>query len=308
MKTLVLDPMPEKFWSLIKKRRLAKYFTTDQDNNNIEIIIIRTKTFLSQKYLEKYPELKLIIRAGSGFDNIDLVETKNRNIIVCTTPDSNAQAAFEHTISLILSLIKQHLTGKNQILKGRWKDEMKPCWEITDIKALIVGVGRIGTKVGKFLQTMGAEVKGVDPFLNSSEWQQRKIVDTDYVTGVRWCNLITYHCPFYNQTRDYFSKKILAEINNPVWLINTARGGILNEDAVKAGLRAGKILGLGMDVFAKEPVSQQDYFFEDNVLITPHIGAHTQNAKNRLISDTLEVWSEFVFHNNVINQIDYNFA
>ncbi|KQC03990.1 MAG: hypothetical protein APR54_09025 [Candidatus Cloacimonas sp. SDB] len=307
MKTLVLDPMPDRFWSLIKERHLEKYFTSDQNNSNIEIIIIRTKTFLSSKYLEKYSELKLIIRAGSGFDNIDLQETIKREIIVCTTPDSNAQAAFEHTISLILSLIKQHLTGKNQILKGKWKDGLKPCWEITDIKALIVGVGRIGSKVGKFLQTMGAEVKGVDPFLTPSEWEQRKIIETDYVTGIRWCNLITYHCPLYNQTRDYFSKKTLDEIADSIWLINTARGGILNEDAVKAGLRAGKILGLGIDVFAKEPVPTRDYFFKDNVLITPHIGAHTQNAKNRLILDTLEVWSEFVFNNKIINQIDYNF-
>jgi len=308
MKTLVIDPMPDKFWSLIKERQLEKYFTTDQNSSNIEIIIIRTKTSLSRKYLEKYSDLKLIIRAGSGFDNIDLSETIKRNIIVCTTPDSNVQAAFEHTISMILSLIKQHLTGKNQILQGRWKDDMKPCWEISDIKALIVGVGRIGTKVGRFLQTMGADVKGVDPFLNAAQWQQRKIVKTDYIPGIRWCNLISYHCPLYDQTRDYFSKKILDEISETVWLINTARGGILNEDAVKAGLSSGKIIGLGMDVFVQEPVLQQNYFFEDNVLITPHIGANTQNAKSRLILDTLEVWSQFVFHNNVINQIDYNFA
>jgi len=309
MKTLVLDPMPEEFWRVVNQQKVRDHFFSIEDeiSNNIEIIIIRTKTILSKEILKKYPNLKLIIRAGSGFDNIDIEETLSRNIKVCTTPNSNALSAFEHTISFILSLIKQHQIGKDLIVNGKWKGDIIPNWEISDLRALIVGVGRIGSQVGSFLQYMGAEVKGVDPYLSEEEWDQRKITKIAYSEGIKWCNLISYHCPLYSQTKHYFSNTVLDDLLYPVWLINTARGGILEENAVLRGLDSGRILGLGIDVFEREPVQYKNYFSRSNIIITPHIGANTLKAKKRLISETLFVWDHFVFKNKIINQIDYRF-
>ncbi|MFC1887329.1 NAD(P)-dependent oxidoreductase [Candidatus Cloacimonadota bacterium] len=309
MKTLVLDPMPELFWQKIEKLGFTPHFITNphQEISNIEIIILRTKTILTIQDLKKYPKLKMIIRAGSGFDNIDVEEALERNISVCTTPDANAQAAFEHTISLIMAMIKQHQIGKRNILVNNWKSDLVDSWEISDLKALIVGVGRIGTKVGNFLQKFGAEVKGVDPFLTEDDFSNKGIRKIDYNSGLSWCNLITYHCPLYKATRHYFSIESIDMVKNNFWLVNTARGGILQKAAVLAGLKSRQILGLGIDVYDIEPPSPEDYFNMDNVYLTPHIGAFTQKAKKRLVEETITVWKKFVFEQKIINKINSKF-
>ncbi len=307
MKTLVLDKMPKTFWQEVNQK-FPGYFTTEKnDPYNIEIILLRTKTLLFAENLLLYPNLKLIIRAGSGFDNIDVTAALKRKIAVCTTPDANAQSAFEHTISIILAMIKQLQQGKSNILSGNWKSDLESNWEIADLKVLVVGVGRIGGKVGRFLQSAGAAVRGFDPYLSDQNWAENEIVPIDYETGLSWCNLITYHCPLYKQTANYFSRKVLKMVSGKFWLVNTARGGLVDEDAVMAGLISGKILGFGTDVFRKEPPQYKEFYNRNNVFLTPHIGAYTDNAKNRLVRETIEVWRKFVFEKKVVNEIDKNF-
>jgi phosphoglycerate dehydrogenase-like enzyme len=307
--TLVLDEMPQEFWLSLKHEALTDFFTSEESENNynIEIIIIRTKTILSAQDLMKYPNLKLIIRAGSGFDNVDVEVAFKRNIAVCTTPDANAQAAFEHTVSLIFAMLKGHQQGKGNILSNNWKSNLDFNWEISDLKVLVVGVGRIGTRVGNFLQSFDAEVRGVDPFLSEQDWRDRDIESTSFNSGLIWCNLLTFHCPLYRLTRNYFSSQTLKSIRNRFWLINTARGGILEEQAVETGLSSGKILGLGMDVFREEPPRFKEYFTDSKVFLTPHIGAYTKKARKRLISETIKVWKAFAIDGKIINKINSEF-
>jgi D-3-phosphoglycerate dehydrogenase len=118
MKTLVLDEMPELFWQRINNKYPNFFITESREPENIEIIIIRTKTILSAQDLAHYPKLKMIIRAGSGFDNIDVKAALNKGIAVCTTPGANTQSAFEHTIAFILAMIKQHQNTKTNVLAG----------------------------------------------------------------------------------------------------------------------------------------------------------------------------------------------
>lgn len=307
MKTLVLDEMPRLFWQIVNSD-YAEYFTREnRETENIDSIIIRTKTKLTAQDLSLFPNLKMIIRAGSGFDNIAVKTALKRGVAVCTTPDANTQAAYEHTLSLILGMIKQQQQGKVNILAGKWKDYLNSNWEISDLKVLLVGVGRIGRKVGSFLQQHSAVVKGVDPYLTAEDWSECKIDPIDYSAGLNWCNLITYHCPLYKATKNYFSSVTLVGLANKIWLVNTARGGIVHEAAVAEGLKTGKILGFGTDVYESEPPEVKEFYHKSNVFLTPHIGASTGKAKIRLVEETIKVWKNFVFEKKIINQIDQRF-
>lgn len=309
MKTLVMERMPELFWQKIKEMSWESYFLEDtkSDLDKTEIIIIRTKTNFNKGYFRRFPDLKMIIRAGSGFDNIDIPEAEKRNIVVCNTPEANAFSAYEHTLSFIFALIKQHQKCKEMVLKEDWRKDFPANWEISDLKVLIVGVGRVGSRVAGALKFLGAEVKGIDPYLSVSEWKERGVEKISYKEGIEWCNLVTFHCPLTKETQHYFSDPILKELHNPVWLINTARGRIIDESVIESGLLSGKILGFASDVFSQEPWKAQNFAKKDNVLLSPHTGSFTKNAKARMSLETLSVWSEFVFNKLIISRIDSRF-
>ncbi|MBW6515066.1 MAG: hypothetical protein K0B81_00440 [Candidatus Cloacimonetes bacterium] len=308
MKTLIIDPLAPKFDELVRQKGLENYFLKETvDPLEIEIVIVKTFTIADQEFLEKYQHLKMVIRAGSGYDNIDLKAAKKREIIVCNTPEANVIPAFEHTTFFILSLLKHYQLGRKNIIKCKWKEDLPRNWEVKDLKALIIGVGRIGSRIAKYLQEHNAEVLGVDPYLNEEEWQQRGVKNTSYQEGLKWCNLITYHCPLTKETENYFSYETLKLLNQPVWLINTARGGIVNEAALLQGINEGKILGAGLDVFVDEPSPSLPFQDYDNVYLTPHTGAYTKNAQNTMAEEILQVWESFVFQNLILNEvIDYN--
>jgi len=305
MITVILDPMPDGFAEKLKQFHLTKFFGIPSHiiNADVEILIVRTKTIVSTSLMDNYPNLKCIIRAGSGFDNIDCIAAAKRNILVCNTPLANASAAAEHTISMILSLVKQLPLSKNKVLSGQWKCSLEYNTEIADIKALVVGVGRVGSKVGKMLQLLGAEVKGVDPYLSDSGFEL-----VDFHDGLKWCNLITFHCPMYKETVSYFNLETLNSIKHPVWLINCARGLIVSEKAISKGLGSGKLRGVGLDVFENEPWSPAAFASLDNVILSPHSGSYTTRAKERLIDETIEVWQAFVRTGTVSSEADLRFS
>jgi D-3-phosphoglycerate dehydrogenase len=302
-----MEPMPDLFWQKIKQKGWEKYFfqpETIPATRKIEIVIIRTKTVFDRAMFQKFPALKMIIRSGSGFDNIDILEAEKQNVIVCNTPEANAISAYEHTISFIMALIKQHQIAKQNILRGNWKTGLENNLELSDLNALIVGVGRVGSKVAKALQYFGAKVKGVDPYLPKAEWQKKEVESIKYDDGIKWCNLISYHCPLTYETKNYFNDSTISLLEHPIWLVNTARGGIISENAVAMGLECGKLLGFATDVFSVEPFTTTDYADLSNVLLTPHIGSFTRKAKNRISLETLEVWSKFVHHDLIVSEIN----
>lgn len=308
MKTLVLEPMPDLFWEEIQKKGWDSFFTESATSNDeIEIIIIRTKTDFNKDKFSEFSNLRMIIRAGSGFDNIDIIEAKKKNVIVCNTPEANAFSAYEQTLSFIFALIKQHQICKDRVLKGNWEKDFMPNWEISDLKVLIVGVGRVGTRVADALKYLGAKVKGVDPYLSKSEWKQKNIESLIYKEGIKWCNLLTYHCPLSDETENYFDEKVLNTLKNPIWLVNTSRGKVVNESIVEKGIREGNIIGFASDVFAEEPWKAKKFASNLNVVLSPHIGAHTKKARIRLSLETLSVWSDYVNQHQISTEVGSQF-
>lgn len=302
MKTFVAEKMPDFFWQEIKQNDWQKYFSTI-NKKDAEIVIVRTQTKANSFFFDHFPKLKMIIRAGTGFDNIDLNVAQKRNIIVCNTPEANAISAYEHTMSFIFALLKQHKTNEKNLLSGKWKTGLQNNWELSDLRALIVGAGRVGTKVAKALQYFGAEVKGVDPYLSKQEWNDKQIDPINFKEGVSWCNLLSFHCPLTPKTYQLFGKSILAFFYKPIWLINTARGQIIDTNTVKEGLKQNLIFGFATDVFSKEPPELSDLFKLDNVFTSPHVGSFTSKAKIRLSQETLHVWKAFSFSGEIISDV-----
>ncbi|MDP8202763.1 MAG: NAD(P)-dependent oxidoreductase [Candidatus Tenebribacter burtonii] len=308
MKTLVMEPMPDLFWEEIRKKGWNSYFTESVTlNDKIKIIIIRTKTDFNKNRFVEFPNLKMIIRAGSGFDNIDIIEANKRNVIVCNTPEANTFSAYEQTLSFIFALIKQHQICKDRVIKGNWEKKFMPNWEISDLKVLIVGVGRVGTRVAHALQYLGAQVKGVDPYLSISDWKQKNIESIIYKEGIKWSNLLTFHCPLTDKTENYFDEKVLNTLKNSIWLVNTSRGKVVNESVVEKGILNEDIIGFASDVFSEEPWKVKKFANNLNVILSPHVGAYTKKAKIRMSLETLEAWSGYVNQHQINNKVDSRF-
>jgi D-3-phosphoglycerate dehydrogenase / 2-oxoglutarate reductase len=307
MHTLVLEEMPQQFWDELDKRGLSHWFTAENllFSENIEIIIIRTQITFNESYFKRFPNLKLVIRAGTGVDNIDLKAAKKYGVPVCHTPEANAISAFEQTMSFIFALIKQQNSMKDAVLNKQWKTQVQPNLEISDLKVLVVGVGRVGTRVANILQHLGASVLGVDPYLSENQWEERKVKPISYVSGLKWCNMLTFHCPLTDETKHYFSRATLKLLSQPIFLINTARGSIVEEDAITQGLNNGMIRGIGLDVFEEEPWEPTTFAELPQVLLSPHAGAFTEAAKKRLAIETIETWEKYTVNRTITVLIQY---
>lgn len=302
--TLVLDEMPALFWQIVEEKGLLEYFTKENlvFSEDIEIIILRTKSLLSESHYKRFPNVKCIIRAGSGYDNIDVVKAAEYDIAVQNTPEANVQSAFEHTISLLFALIKNHKQHNHSVLENKWREGITSNLEVSDLRVLIVGLGRVGSKVAKFLTSMGAEVKFVDPFIDTEAGKSLNIQPIDYEEGLSWANIVTYHCPLYAQTKHYFDEGSLDFVDQ-LYLLNVARGGVVDIDAVSKGIKQGKILGAGIDVMEAEPWNCEGWEDNPKLIMTPHTGAYTEKAKERLAHDCFEVWNLYNFQSIIKHPI-----
>jgi len=290
MKTLILEKMPKIFWQEIQRKNWNNHFMWEDEYDPLEIeaIIIRTYTDFNELLYKKYPNLKLLIRAGTGVDNIDFASGKKSGVIICNTPEANSVSAFEQTMALIFSLIKNISQSKKVIQQDNWRDVLPSNWEIGDLKVLVVGVGRVGKRVADTLDYLGADVKCVDPHLPDTFWKDNQLSQTTYSEGLKWCNLLTFHCPLTRETRHYFSEQTLQKLENPIWLINASRGSVVQEEAIEIGLSNHQLIGVGLDVYSQEPFTFKKWCEDDNVFLTPHMGAYTEAAKKRMSLETLE--------------------
>ncbi len=312
LKTLCMEEMPGLFHIEIEKRGWSKWFTrieetrlAEGENPGWQAIIIRTKTRFDRAMFRRFPDIKLLIRAGTGFDNIELCAAGN--VVVCNAPEANANAAAEHTLSFMLSLIKHLPQARQNVIEGKWRTGLPFNPEIPELKVLLVGVGRVGGRVAKSLRALGAEVRGVDPYLTPSDRTERGIEFTDYYSGLQWCNVLSFHCPLTEETRHYFSETQLDSLELPIWLINTSRGAVVDIKAVEDGLDSGKILGAALDVFEQEPWIPNALASNPRVILSPHSGARTKAARERLSLETLNVWEQYAFKGKIMNSVSMKF-
>jgi D-3-phosphoglycerate dehydrogenase len=253
------------------------------NTQGIDALLVRTYTSVDKNYLEKFPNLKYVLRAGVGMDNIDLEECDRRNIQVFNSPLSNSQSVAEFTVALIILLLRNFPSQAKRARNGKWRSKATIGKELCEVTIGLIGCGAIGQKVAKMLLNMGCEeVLGYDPFLSRQALKKIGIKKVQLHSLLKRSDLASLHLPLNRKTKNLIGHNELKLLGSRSYLVNTSRGGVVNEDGLITALRKNVIAGAALDVFQEEPKIKQAFFELENVIITPHIAALTKNADERM--------------------------
>ncbi|MEN9223355.1 MAG: phosphoglycerate dehydrogenase [Thermostichus sp. BF3_bins_97] len=254
-----------------------------------DAIMVRSGTRVTREVIEAGTNLKIIGRAGVGVDNIDVPAATKAGILVVNSPEGNTIAAAEHAIALMMAL-SRHVPDANASLKsGLWKRQEFVGVEVYKKTLGIVGLGRIGSHVAQIAKAMGMKLLAFDPYLSMERAEQLGVRLVDFKTLVQESDYITLHIPKTPETTHLFNAEIFSLMKPTARLINCARGGLIDEQALYEALKAGQIAGAALDVFATEPLKESPLFsLGKEVLLTPHLGASTEEAQVNVAIDVAE--------------------
>ncbi len=245
-------------------------------------LIVRSATKATRPIIEAADALKIIGRAGVGIDNVDVAAATERGIIVCNAPTSNIVSAAEHTIALVLASARSIPQANASMKAGKWERSKFTGAEVYDKTLGIVGLGRIGTLVAERARGLGMKLIGYDPYITEESAASLGVELIPTVDELLpKADFITVHLPKTKETIGMFGAKQFARMKDGVRLVNTARGGIYQEDALVAALKSGKVASAAVDVFEVEPCTESLLHHIDNVILTPHLGASTEEAQDR---------------------------
>jgi len=244
-------------------------------------IVVRGRTKLTAEILARAAHLKIIARAGTGVDTIDLAAARAQGVVVVNTPDATTLAVAEHTLALILALTR-HLPQADTSLKtGRWEKQAFMGKELAGKHLGIIGVGRIGQAVAERAHAFGLNLLGYDPAVPEAQLSAKHIQPVNLKDLFARSDIITIHTPLTAGTRRLIDAAALTDMKPGVLLVSTARGGIIDEQALLAGLNSGQVAGAALDVFEKEAPVDSELVRHPNLIATPHIAAQTQESQAR---------------------------
>ncbi len=248
-----------------------------------DVAITRSSTDVDQFFLEHSDNLKAVVRAGVGVDNVDIDGCSKRGIVVMNVPTANTIAAVELTMAHLLSCVRKFPYAHNNLKVDRvWRRQDWYGTELKDKKLGIIGFGNIGSRVGKRAKAFEMEVIAYDPYIDPCKATDLDIAYTKDFNDILACDIITIHTPKTKETIGMVGSKEIAKMKDGVILINCARGGLYDEDALLEGLKSGKIAMAGIDVFNKEPATSHPLLDLDNVTVTPHLGANTKESQQNI--------------------------
>jgi D-3-phosphoglycerate dehydrogenase len=266
-------------------------------------MIIRSATKPNKELIDAAPNLKYIIRAGEGTDNIDKVYCAEKNVKVSNTPGANNNSAAEHALALMMTVLRKTSWADSSMKDGKWNKAAFTGNEVTNKTIGIMGFGRIGQLLCKRLQGFEPNVIFFDPFLKDSPFDYAKKVDTLEELFSK-SDIISIHTPLLDATRGSVSTKLLGLMQEHAIIVNAARGGIVDEEALYEVLKAGKIKGAGCDVFAAEPLNDESKLRNlENIVLTPHLGGSTEEAQFRVGEMALHQMKEFFVNDNLLNEV-----
>lgn len=269
----------------------------------VEGLVVRSATKPNQEFIDQAPNLKYIIRAGEGTDNIDKAHAATKGVKVSNTPGANNNSAAEHAFALIMSVLRNTPQACAKMKSGGWDKSLYTGLELTGKKVGIVGFGRIGQILAKRLQGFEPKILFFDPFVETSNLPNcEKATDLNQI--FRECDVISIHTPLMDATRGLVNADLLNQMKPTAILVNAARGGIVNEDDLYSVLKERKIRGAGFDVFATEPLEENSKLRElDTLVLTPHLGAGTEEAQIRVGAMAVDQLKEFFLNDNLVNEV-----
>jgi D-3-phosphoglycerate dehydrogenase len=248
---------------------------------DVDALIVRSATQVDAEAIAAASKLRVVARAGVGLDNVDVEAATKAGVMVVNAPTSNITSAAEQTIALILASARNVAQAHSALKAGEWKRSKYTGVELDEKVVGILGLGKIGQLVAQRLQPFGVEILAYDPYLQPARAAQMGVRLVSLEEILQQSDFITVHLPKSKETVGLIGDRELHMVKPNVRLINVARGGIIDENALYSALKEGRVAGAGIDVFAKEPCTDSPLFELDQVVVTPHLGASTHEAQEK---------------------------
>ncbi len=284
MKVLISDPIAKEGIEILTKSGFEVVEKTGMPADELikvipefDAIIVRSATKVTKEVIEAGKKLKVIGRAGVGLDNVDAETAKAKGIKVVNTPAATSISVAELALGMMFSAARMIPQATASTKAGKWEKKRFHGTELYGKTLGIIGIGRIGSELAKRAKALGMVVIAYDPYVNSSDFG--KIVDFD--TLLKNSDFISLHIPKTKETAHLLNKSAFDKMKNGVIIVNCARGGVVDEDALYDALVSGKVKVACLDVFEVEPAKEHKLFSLEQVILTPHIGAQTDEGQQR---------------------------
>ena len=312
MKVLVSDNISPKCIEILKKSGLEVDVKTGMKPEELKAcigdyhgLIIRSATKVTSEIINAAKNLKVIGRAGSGLDNVDRAAATKKGIVLMNTPGGNTITTAEHSIALMVALARQIPQATISMKAGKWEKKKFMGVELFNKTLGIIGIGNIGSQVAKRAQGLAMNVIAYDPFLSEDKAKAMGVEKVDIRELFRRSDFITIHTPLTPETRNMINKETIKLMKPGVRIINCARGGIINEKDLYEALVGGKVAGVALDVFEKEPPENNPLLKLNNVISTPHLGASTKEAQENVAVAVAEQVVDYLIHETIRNAVNF---
>src|SRR3954468_8885492 len=310
-KVLISDQMDPKAAEIFRANGVEVDEKTGLSKEELKAIIgdydglaIRSATKVTADVLEAAAKLKVIGRAGIGVDNVDIPAATARGIVVMNTPFGNSITTAEHAIALMFALARDLPQADSSTQAGKWEKNRFMGVELTAKTLGLIGCGNIGSIVAERAIGLRMKVIAFDPFLTPERALDLGVEKVALDDLLARADFITLHTPLTDQTRNILSRENLAKTRKGVRIINCARGGLIDEAALKEGLESGHIGGAALDVFVQEPAKESPLFGTPNFISTPHLGASTNEAQVNVAIQVAEQMADFLVNGGVTNALN----
>ena len=312
-KVLISDKLSPAAVQIFKDRGIDVDFQPDLGKDkakllevigNYDGLAIRSATKATEKIIAAADNLKVIGRAGIGVDNVDIPAASKKGIIVMNTPFGTSITTAEHAISMMMAVARQIPEANASTHAGKWEKSRFMGVELTGKTLGVIGAGNIGSIVIDRAQGLKMKVVAYDPFLSEERATDIGVEKVELEELLTRSDFITMHVPLTDQTRNILSRENIAKLKKGVRIVNCARGGLVDEEALAEALKDGHVAGAAFDVFAVEPATESPLFNLPNVVVTPHLGAATTEAQENVALQVAEQMSDYLLTGAVQNALN----
>ena len=309
---LISDKLPATAIDILRARGLeADYKPGLSPEEQAKIIgeyeglIVRSATKLIGPVLEAAKKLKIVVRAGTGIDNIDKARATEMNIVVENTPGQNTVSTAEHAIALIMALMRNIPQGTASLKSGEWAKSKLEGREICGKTLGVLGMGNIGRVVADRAWGLKMNVIAFDPQMSSTAIRAMGVKAVSFDELLAQSDIITIHVPLFPATKGLINADTIGKMRNGVYIIHEARGGIVDEVALLQALESGKVAGAALDVFLEEPVQPGNALVaHPKVICTPHLGASTKEAQDNCSVAAAEQLAAYFLEGRIVNAVN----
>ncbi len=249
-----------------------------------DALIVRSRTMVTADLLDLGPRLQIVGRAGIGIDNIDVPAATEKGILVINAPLGNVRSTAEHTLALIFALARRVVAADASVRSGSWKTGYEGM-QLGGKCLGVIGVGKVGSTVANVAAAIGMDVVAYDPYLPAQAWDALGLRHTSLDELLGTADVVTIHVPLMDETRLLLDQAALTRMKHGAYLVNCARGGLVDEAALADALTVGRLAGAAIDVFEQEPLTDSPLLDAPNVILTPHVAASTREAQAQVSTD-----------------------